>query len=110
MKFLFDHNLSPRLVERLADVFPQSLHVSSLGLEKESDRIVWTYAQSNAFEIITKDSDFNELVFLHGFPPKIIWLRLGNCSTREIEEALRKNADLIQQFLADSESGVLELQ
>ncbi|MBN2580772.1 MAG: DUF5615 family PIN-like protein [Pirellulales bacterium] len=110
MKFLFDHNLSPRLVQRLADVFPQSAHVSSLGLEKESDFVVWTYAQANAFDIITKDTDFNDLVFLHGFPPKIVWLRLGNCTTTEIEDALRKNADLIQQFIADSESGVLELQ
>ncbi|MFB2971179.1 DUF5615 family PIN-like protein [Aerosakkonema sp. BLCC-F183] len=27
MKLLFDHNLSPRLVNRLADIFPDSNHV-----------------------------------------------------------------------------------
>ena len=110
MKFLFDHNLSPRLIQRLADLYPQSLHVSDVVLEKESDLIVWSYAQANGFDIVTKDSDFNDLAFLHGFPPKILWLQLGNCTTEEIEEALRKNADLIRQFLDDPNTGILELQ
>ena len=32
MKLLFDQNLSPKLVNRLADLFPGSGHVQSVGL------------------------------------------------------------------------------
>jgi len=31
---LFDQNISPRLIERLADLFPGSVHVSTLGMDK----------------------------------------------------------------------------
>lgn len=109
MKLLFDHNLSHRLVQRLKDIFPEAIHVSMLGLEKAPDLIVWSYAQSNSYTIVTKDCDFNDLGFLHGFPPKILWLRLGNCSTKEIETAIRAQAKPIQEFIADPVMGVLEL-
>ena len=110
MKLLFDHNLSRRLIQRLKDNFPEAIHVSMLGLEKAPDLTVWSYAQSNGYTIVTKDSDFNDLGFLYGFPPKILWLRLGNCSTREIEIAMRAHAKLIQDFIADPQMGILELR
>ncbi|WP_228061604.1 DUF5615 family PIN-like protein [[Phormidium] sp. LEGE 05292] len=72
MKLLFDHNLSPRLVNRLADIFPNSNHLFLLGFDQVPDREVWQYARDNNFIIVTKDSDFNEIVILRGFPPKVI--------------------------------------
>jgi len=78
---LFDQNLSPRLVTRLTDVYPNSLHVDTLGLGTSSDRDVWEYARLNAFIIVTKDADFSELSVLLGTPPKVIWIRRGNCYT-----------------------------
>jgi predicted nuclease of predicted toxin-antitoxin system len=109
MKLLFDHNLSRRLVQHLRDIFPEAIHVSMLGLERAPDRIVWSYAQSNGYTIVTKDSDFYDLGFVHGFPPKILWLRLGNCSTQEIAFAMRAKSNLIQEFISDPQTGILEL-
>lgn len=40
MKLLFDHNLSPKLVYRLAELFPNSNHVYQLGLDRVEDRQV----------------------------------------------------------------------
>jgi len=37
VKLLFDQNLSSRLVARLADLYPGSAHVQSLGLDTFSD-------------------------------------------------------------------------
>jgi predicted nuclease of predicted toxin-antitoxin system len=37
MKLLFDHNLSPRLVNRLAQLFPGSTHVYMLGMAQVDD-------------------------------------------------------------------------
>lgn len=74
MKLLFDQNLSPRLVNSLADLYPDSNHVASLGLGSATDQVVWNHAQLNDFVIVTKDADFNELSVVFGFPPKVIWL------------------------------------
>ena len=80
MKLLFDQNLSPKLVRRLADLFPGSSHVQAVGLDCASDDQVWEHARRNGFAIVTKDGDFNNLSVMRGSPPKVVWLQLGNCS------------------------------
>lgn len=109
MKLLFDPNLSPRLAVRLADVFPDSQHVFQLGLDRTSDEDIWTYARDHEFIIVTKDADFSELSALRGFPPKVLWLCLGNCTTTEIEALLRGHRTAIQQLFNDPEAGTLAL-
>lgn len=109
MKLLFDHNLSPRLVNRLADIFPNSSHLFLLALDQVPDQEVWQYARDNGYIIVTKDADFNEIVILRGFPPKIIWIRRGNCSTGDIETILRTNFLDIQNFNQDPNLGILTL-
>lgn len=109
MKLLFNHNLSPRLVNRLADLFPESTHIYTLGMDQSDDLEVWTYAQSHGFTIVTRDSDYNELLVLKSFPPKVIWIRRGNCSTTEIEAMLRSHLADIQTLASDSTLGILTL-
>lgn len=109
MKLLFDHNLSPRLVHLLANLYPQSSHVAELGLDRAADGEVWELARTAGFTIVTKDSDFNDLVVLRGFPPKVIWLRLGNCTTRQAEQTLRTSYQVISEFIGDMDTGILEL-
>ena len=84
MKLLFDQNLSPRLVDSLADLFPESSHVSLIGLDRALDIHIWTHAKANDFTIVTKDADFADIGQVHGSLPKIVWLRLGNCTTEQI--------------------------
>ncbi|MEH2179875.1 DUF5615 family PIN-like protein [Nostoc sp.] len=109
MKLLFDHNLSPRLVNRLADMYPNSQHLFLIGLDQADDLIVWEYARQSGFTVVTRDADFNELSILQGFPPKVIWIRYGNCSTRKIEEILRSHLEDIQAFYQNPDLGVLTL-
>ena len=59
MKFLFDQNLSHKLVQALSDLFPGSVHVRDVGLQKASDSAIWTYAKENAYIIASKDDDFH---------------------------------------------------
>ena len=61
MKLLFDQNLSPKLVNRLADLFPDSSPVQSVGLDCATDDQIWEHARLNGFAIVTKDEDFNNL-------------------------------------------------
>jgi len=109
LKLLFDHNLSLRLVKLLLDLFPGSTHVSKVGLSIASDREVWDYAAATDFLIITKDADFNDLSIILGFPPRLIWIRRGNCSTTTIEALIRTNYATIQGFETNPDAGILTL-
>jgi predicted nuclease of predicted toxin-antitoxin system len=109
VRLLLDHNLSRRLVARLADKFPGISHVSMAGLDRASDNEVWEYAAANDYAIVTKDADFSELSVLRGDPPKVIWLRLGNCTTDDVVSALVTARDVIGDFDTDPEAAVLEL-
>ena len=106
---LFDQNISPRLIDRLADIYPDSMHVSTLGMGNAMDSDIWQYAHDHDYMIVTKDADFSELGVVNGFPPKIIWIRRGNCSTQEIESILRENYDAIKSLSSDDETGILTL-
>lgn len=109
MKLLFDHNISPRVVARLADLFPDASHVALVGLERATDSVVWAYAEANGYWIVTKDSDFSDLSIVRGFPPRVVWLRIGNCTTREIESLLRYHHQTMIAFEADEHVGTLIL-
>jgi predicted nuclease of predicted toxin-antitoxin system len=109
VKLLFDHNVSPWLCRSLADLFPGSIHVRDVGLREADDATIWDYAATHSLAIVTKDADFRQRSFLLGFPPKIVWLRSGNCSTKTIEDLLRTRFADIQGFLADPEKSFLGL-
>ncbi len=109
MKLLFDENLSHKLVRQLADLFPDSVHVRDVGLKGADDSEVWTFAQGNALIICSKDSDLHQRSLLLGFPPKIVWVRLGNCSTSDVEMLLRKHAATIELFAEDDYASFLTL-
>ena len=109
MKLPFDENLSPGLVKSLSDVFPGSAHVHHAGLGKSSDRDVWQYARDQAYTLVSKGSDFHELSLLLGFPPKIIWIRRGNCSTQETEQLLRNRVPDIHELERNVEAAFLIL-
>ena len=106
---LLDHNLSPKLIDRLVDIYPDSVHVSPLGLDRESDKAIWEYARDHDYVIVTKDADFGEFSVVWGIPPQIIWIRRGNCSTNDIELILRGNFETIAEFIDDRSIGVLTL-
>ena len=89
MKLLFDQNLSHRLVSQLAAKFPGSEHVLEAALASAPDPAVWDYAAAQGFVITSKDNDFQQRALLLGHPPKVVWVRIGNCSTADIADLLR---------------------
>ena len=109
MKLLLDHNISHKLVVRLADVFPGSTQTRLLNLGRTNDPQLWLIAQTHGFIFVTKDKDVAELAILRGAPPKVIWLRMGNCSTIAVELTLRANIDAIMNLDRDPNQVVLEL-
>jgi predicted nuclease of predicted toxin-antitoxin system len=108
-KLLFDENLAPRLVSALADLYPGSSHVRDVGLEGSPDTDVWALAAAGGYALVTKDEDFHRLSVLRGFPPKVIWIRLGNCSTSAIERILRARFGQLVAFVAHEEAAFFAL-
>ena len=74
-----------------------------------SDRAIWQYARDRGLAIVTKDEDFQRFSILYGSPPKVIWIRLGNCSTADITRLLRERREAIARFSADEEAAFLGL-
>ena len=109
MKLFFDHNISHKLVARLADVFPGSTQTRLLNFGRTNDPQLWLFAKAHGYVFVTKDRDLTELAILRGAPPKIIWLRMGNCKTAMVEQTLRANIDAITNLAEDPEQVVLEL-
>lgn len=99
MKLLLDENLSPRLIEQFGDLYPGSRHVDQCELGRAEDAAIWEYARKAGFAILSKDSDFAERSVLFGAPPKIIWIRSGNCTTAEIASLLRAKFMDVERFV-----------
>ena len=110
MKLIFDENLAARLVHRLADLFPGSTDVTSVRLDSTSDTAIWEYAIANGYVIVSKDKDFGNLSVVKGAPPKVILVQLGNCSVQQIEDRLRRDAILIEEFVGHSPKGLLVIK
>ena len=109
MKLLFDNNLSPRLVNLLAESYPGSVHVRDLGMERASDTDVWRHAAASGLTIVTKDSDFHERSLIFGAPPKVVWLRLGNCTVAESAALLHHRVIELRRFVEASSADYLVL-
>ena len=98
MKLLLDQNISRKLVKTLGRSFPGTSHVHTLGLSTASDLEVWEYARTHEYIIVTQDSDFSERIAVHGHPPKVVWLRVGNTSTQHIKTLLAERRKDILAF------------
>lgn len=109
MKLLLDQNLSYKLVARLERFFPDTTQARLLGMAQATDTTIWQYAADNDFTIVTKDSDFYERGLIHGFPPKIIWLRCGNTATEYVADLMVAHQSAIKAFIQDVDSACLEL-
>ena len=108
MRLVADENISWRLKKLITtwEILPANEIKSN---QRLTDAKIWQFAKANDYSILTFDEDFSELQNLLSFPPKIIWLRTGNVTTDEIARILMKHENIINDFIADEELGVLEL-
>jgi predicted nuclease of predicted toxin-antitoxin system len=59
---------------------------------------------------VTKDDDFRGLSLLRGAQPKVIWLVIGNCNTREILQVLTENGASLFNFIIEPSTALLALR
>ena len=112
MKLLFDENTSFRILRRIAEDFPDSVHVSQVNLMASRDAKIFEFAKLNDYAIVTFDEDYHALSVMHGFPPKVIWIRAGNLPTSDLARLIIAHKAEIMSFLSEGweeEYGCLEL-
>lgn len=61
---------------------PDYLHQLDIQHDSE-DYEIWQYAKVRNLTIVTKDADFSDRILLATPPPRVIHIRIGNCSMRE---------------------------
>ena len=107
MTIWLDAHLSPQLARWIeSETGCACSPFRALGFQRSPDRQVFLAARLANAVILSKDSDFADMLRLLGPPPKVIWLRCGNRSTREMQvlfaatlaDALRllKSDDLVE--------------
>jgi predicted nuclease of predicted toxin-antitoxin system len=109
VKLLFDANLSPALVDRLHSEYPGSIHVRDADLRSGTDAQIWDHARAHGFAIVSKDTDFRERSFVEGFPPKVVWLDVGNAGTTQVDALLRRERQRVEQFGQSADESLLIL-
>ena len=89
MTLWLDAQLSPRIAQWVSETFGfQAAPVRDLGMRESEDEQIFFAARKADAVVITKDSDFVELLERHGSPPKIIWLTCGNTSEAALKQIL----------------------
>ena len=109
MKLLLDEDLSRRLVPKLLDVFPGTIHVADMDMLRTPDPEIWQFAKENNFTIITKDDDFLALAHRFGPPPKLIMVEIGKCSNAILAERLRESAVRLNEIVTHTRAGIIKL-
>jgi predicted nuclease of predicted toxin-antitoxin system len=106
MALLIDENISHRIVAKLIDYFPGTIHARQIDSSRLNDFKIFKFAQENNLIIVTRDEDFRHI---HGAPPKIIWLRTANSSTLNILHKLVAKRDDIELLAREEETDLLEI-
>ncbi len=76
VKYLIDVNLPNRFNLWNSDDYVHQLEINP----KMNDSKIWELAKTNQLTIITKDSDFSTRIITALPPPKVIHIKIGNCS------------------------------
>jgi predicted nuclease of predicted toxin-antitoxin system len=107
VRFLIDAQLPPALARYLASSGHEALHVAEIGMLSARDRDIWEHAAKVDAIVITKDEDFVTLRALDTRGPAVVWVRIGNTTTRQllarfsamfaaVEAALRRGETIVE--------------
>lgn len=105
MTIWVDAHLSPAIATWITSTFGiEAIALRDLGLRDAEDPEIFEAAKAQKAVVMTKDSDFVDLVERLGSPPQIIWLTCGNTSNAKLREILSKTLLRALELLAAGET------
>jgi len=85
MTFWIDAQMPPALAQYLAKTFGvEAIPIRDLGLRDAGDAAIFGAARLRDATVITKDSDFVDLLERHGPPPRVVWVTCGNSTNAHL--------------------------
>jgi predicted nuclease of predicted toxin-antitoxin system len=99
-----DAHLSPALAVWIAVEFKHPAQaVRDLGFRQAKDKQIFEAAREAGAIILTKDSDFVDLIERFGPPPQVLWVTCGNTSNAALRDNLRQSFPSALALLAKGE-------
>jgi len=83
-KFLIDVNLPNRFSIWASEDYEHVVNID----DELKDSEIWSYAKKNNLTIVTKDSDFSDMVILNNPPPRVIHIKIGNMKMKEFHQLI----------------------
>ncbi|TVQ22589.1 MAG: hypothetical protein EA367_03720 [Leptolyngbya sp. DLM2.Bin15] len=100
-----DAHLSPAIATWISSTLDiEAVALRDLGLRDAEDLEIFEAAKNHEAIVMTKDSDFVDLVERLGSPPQIIWLTCGNTSNARLREIMSKTLPRALELLAAGET------
>ena len=85
-RYLIDVNLPRRFSVWASEEYE---HVANINDELK-DSEIWEYAKENNLIIVTKDTDFSDMVMMNNPPPKVIHIKIGNMKMNDFHQLISK--------------------
>ncbi len=105
MTIWVDAHLSPAIATWITTTFSiTALALRDVGLRDAEDAEIFEAAKAQGVILMTKDSDFVDLVDRLGTPPQIIWLTCGNTSNARLRQILSITLPEALEFLRAGEA------
>ncbi len=97
----------PQLANWLSDTFKvEAYALRDLNLRDAEDADIFEKARQDGIVIISKDSDFVEMILRLGKPPQLLWITCGNVTNRRLQDLLSKVFVKAQKLLISGEEVV----
>lgn len=104
MNIWIDAQLPPSIAAWLSATFGvNAIAIKDLGLRDSQDKEIFAAARTANAVIMTKDSDFVDLVTRLGIPPQILWVTCGNVTNRHLRQVLIQTFPNALRLLQESE-------
>ena len=104
MNIWVDAQLPPNLAQWISNNFDvKAAALRDLGLRDVKDIEIFEAARVVNVVLMTKDSDFIDLVCRLGTPPQILWLTCGNVTNRNLRQLLTRTLPDALELLRQGE-------
>ncbi|MFI3217716.1 MAG: DUF5615 family PIN-like protein [Methylococcales bacterium] len=104
MIYWIDAQLPPQLAIWLSQTFKvEAYSLRDLNLRDAENEQIFQQARQQGIVIISKDSDFVEMVLRLGIPPQLLWITCGNVTNRRLQELLTQVFPKAEKLLATGE-------
>ena len=106
-----DMQLSPAIAKWIESKFSiKAISSYDLFINEEKDEIIFLKAKKKGNVILlSKDSDFVEIIYRLKAPPKLIWLTFGNCPNSQLKIILEKNLMPAINELVNNSTTIIEI-